>query len=314
MLSLAETPREYEVPLPDALGRLGGAMACKLTGRIDQPAVVALGGISGNRHVCEGASGGPGWWAGLVGPGCAVDPALHCVIGVDYAADPTGRSAPSTHDQARVLAAVLDAIGVGALHALVGASYGGMVALAFAELFPERVGRIAVISACAEPHPMASANRELQRRTVAMGIERGCGDEALAIARGMAMLTYRTPAEFNDRFRGGIDGEDPLDACEAGGYLRSRGRAFREVMSPERFLSLSASIDRHRVDPAAIATPALLVGAATDQLVPPEQMRSLAERLAGPNELHLRDCIYGHDMFLKEAAAMSDLLWPFLAR
>jgi homoserine O-acetyltransferase len=187
-----------------------------------------------------------------------------------------------------------------------------MVALAFAELFPERVGRLVVISAGAEPHPVASANRELQRRVVAMGIAGGCADEALAIARGMAMLTYRTPAEFADRFRGGIAGDDPLETSDAGAYLRARGGHFRSVMTPERFLSLSASIDRHRVDPAAIRTPALLLGADTDQLVTPGQMHSLAERLGGKAELHLRDYPYGHDMFLKDAAALSAVVRPYL--
>jgi homoserine O-acetyltransferase len=82
-------------------------------------------------------------------------------------------------------------------------------------------------------------------------------------------------------------------------------------MSPQRFLSLSASIDRHKVDPAAIACPALLVGASTDQLVPPAQMEALAARLPDA-ELHLLDCLYGHDMFLKEAEKVGRLVTPFL--
>ena len=84
-------------------------------------------------------------------------------------------------------------------------------------------------------------------------------------------------------------------------------------MSPGRFLSLSASIDRQRVDPSRIATPALLIGATSDLLVPPSQMESLAARLAGPTELHLLPCLYGHDMFLKEAAHVSALAAAFLA-
>jgi homoserine O-acetyltransferase len=83
-------------------------------------------------------------------------------------------------------------------------------------------------------------------------------------------------------------------------------------MSPQRFLSLSASIDRHKVDPTRIATPALLIGANSDQLVTSEQMRSLAARLGGPAELHLLDCLYGHDMFLKEAAAVGKIARQFI--
>src|SRR3546814_11446298 len=85
----------------------------------------------------------------------------------------------------------------------------------------------------------------------------------------MAMLSYRTSEEFERRFAGGLGGEEPLGRTEPGDYLRARGEAFQAVMSPGRFLSLSASIDRHRIDPAAITTPALLIGAESDQLVPP---------------------------------------------
>lgn len=303
---------DVEVALPAALRRFGAATAARITGRPDGAPVVALGGISGDRFVCRGQDGGPGWWAGLVGQGCAVDPGRHRVIGLDFAADPRGRCAPSTEDQARVLAAALDVAGIERVHGIVGASYGGMVALAFAAAFPSRVDRIAIVSAGAEPHPAASAARELQRRIVALGLRTGQADEALSIARGLAMLGYRTAEEFEERFRGGLESEDPLAASEPGGYLRARGEAFRAVMSPERFLSLSASIDRHRVDPGRIGCPALLVGARSDQLVPPAQMRALARRLGGPATLHLLDCVQGHDMFLTRAGAVGDLLAPFL--
>jgi homoserine O-acetyltransferase len=82
-------------------------------------------------------------------------------------------------------------------------------------------------------------------------------------------------------------------------------------MSPERFLSLSGSIDRHRVDPAKIAAPALVLAAASDRLVPPEQSRDLAAALPDA-ELHILDCLWGHDMFLKEAARLGELVGPFL--
>jgi homoserine O-acetyltransferase len=85
-------------------------------------------------------------------------------------------------------------------------------------------------------------------------------------------------------------------------------------MSPERFLSLSASIDRHDVDATRIAHPALLIGAKSDQLVPPDDMRRLASELAGPTELHLLDCLEGHDMFLTNAAHLSTLVSPYLAK
>ena len=311
----AATPcRDVEVPLPEDLRRFGAATLARLSGNSAGPLVVALGGISADRHVCT--RGGEsehaqGWWTGLVGPGDAVDPARHRILGLDFAADPTGRAAPSTADQARILCAALDAAQAERADLVLGASYGGMVALALAERHPERVGQVAAISAPAAPHPAATATRELQRRTVALGLESGRGDEALAIARGIAMLSYRTSEEFGARFAGGLASDDPLGTSAPGAYLRARGRAYRDVMTPERFLSLSASIDRHRVDPARIACPVLLIGAASDQLVPASQLEALAAALPAA-ELHILPCLYGHDMFLKEAPRIAPLVARFL--
>jgi homoserine O-acetyltransferase len=300
---------DFEVVVPEALGSLTRA---RVSGNADAPLVVVLGGISANRFVCGREDGTCGWWPGLVGEGDAIDPRFYRILGLDFAADPTGRTAPSTREQAAVLCTALAHLGVTKAHAVIGASYGGMIALALAQYFPERVGRIVVISAAAEPHPAATAWRELQRRVVALGIESGTKNEALAIARGMGMMSYRTAPEFEQRFEGGLDCDDPLGHTEPGDYLRARGKAFQQVMTPERFLSLSASIDRHRVDPHEIHIPVQLIGADSDQLVHGSQMEALARELAGPVELHMISSIYGHDMFLKEAQRIGALVAPFL--
>jgi homoserine O-acetyltransferase len=303
----------FDVPIPADLRQFGENVQASALGDPANPPVVVLGGISANRFPAARPDGSPGWWWGLAGEGSAIDPAKYYVIGLDFAADESGKAAPSTFDQARVLAAALDAIGVDQPVSIVGASYGGMVGLALAEIEPQRIARLVAIGAADAPHPAATAARELQRRVVALGIEAGRGEEALAIARGMAMLTYRTPQEFAVRFDGGIDECFPASCSAPGGYLRARGQAFLSVMSPRRFLSLSASIDRHRVHPERIASPTLLIGADSDQLVFAEQLSALHAALAGPAELHLLDSLFGHDMFLKEAERIGRILGPFLA-
>lgn len=304
--------RELTLPLPAAQRRFGETARIALAGPEGAPLLVLLGGISANRHPCVGPGGRRGWWADLAGPDGAADPIDHRILGIDFIADESGAAAPTPADQAAVIAAALDLIGARRAQAVIGASYGGMVALALAQEHPDRVERIVILSADAAPHPSATAARELQRRVVRLGLDSGRGEEALGIARGMAMLTYRCPDEFGARFEGGIPGEDPLGTSEPGAYLRARGEAFGAVMSPGRFLSLSASIDRHRSRPERIATPALLIGATSDLLVLPPQMEALHARLAGPAALHLLPSRYGHDMFLKEVGRFSPQIADFL--
>ena len=312
LLRLKEKPTEtplapavVEVRLPPALARWGGVTRASLEGPEGAPAIALLGGISGNCFPCA-------WWPGLAGPGGAADPRRYRLLGMDFIADPSGEAAPSPADQAEALCAALDAFGIDRAHAVIGASYGGMIALALGQHFPDRAKRLVAISADAAPHPASTAIRELQRRIVSLGLANGNAEEALSIARGLAMLSYRTREEFAERFEGGIEGEAALGCSDPGAYLRSRGEAFVARMTPQRFLSLSASIDRHRVDPSRIHLPTLLIGADSDQLVPPVQMEKLAAALAGPSELHLLPSLFGHDMFLKDAARISALVEAFL--
>src|SRR5262249_30467368 len=145
------------------------------------------------------------------------------IMGIDFAADETGSFAPSPFDQAQIIEAALAAIGLDEPYAIIGASYGGMVALAYAERFQPIDTRLIIISADDRPHPNATGIRSLQRRIVDLGLRAGQPQEALAVARGLAMVGYRTPLEFRSRFTGGIEGTEPLSPSDVGNYLKARG-------------------------------------------------------------------------------------------
>jgi homoserine O-acetyltransferase len=302
----------------------------ELVGRSRAAVVLVLGGISANRHVISSsADPTPGWWEAQVGPGQPIDTNGYRVLGVDYldggrGPDDLPARIVTTHDQAAAIAALLDELGVERVRAIVGASYGGMVALAFAERFGARVDQLVIISAAHESHPMSTGLRSLQRRVVELGLRHGCGAEALAIARGIAMTTYRTAREFGERFgpttdcglRTHTDGmlRPPNQiSFEVERYLMNRGAQFSATFRPERFLALSLSMDLHRVDPAAVHTPATRVAAEGDTLVPAEQMRALSKRLAVPARLVHLPTIFGHDAFLKEPAKIGRILSTVLS-
>src|SRR6185503_11766012 len=122
----------------------------ELIGPAGSPVVLALGGISADAHVCaHDDDPREGWWEGIVGPGRAIDTRGVRVLGVEYLdagtrADGRPDGLVTTHDQADAIARTLDGLGIDAVAAIVGASYGGMVALAFAERYLERVERFVV--------------------------------------------------------------------------------------------------------------------------------------------------------------------------
>lgn len=291
-------------------------IAYRLYGDASGPVLVVLGGISAGRNITAPIGESNGWWQEFVGPGSAIDTRRFAVLGIDFIGGSGASTGPrseafpavSTVDQANAIAAVLDELGITRTHAIVGSSYGGMVALAFGALHPSRVERLVVIGAAHEPHPMATALRSLQRRIIRLGLETDHVAEAVSIARGIAMTTYRTSVEFAQRFDSAPKQIESRFQFPVEAYLEHCGASYARAYSPWAFLCLSESIDLHSVDPRQIEVPVTLVSFTTDTLVPPWQMRALADQLGERATLIQLDSIYGHDAFLKEAEAVKNVL------
>lgn len=271
----------------------------EIVGPPDTPVVVVLGGISASRHVTRSFNDPrPGWWEDFVGPNKTIDTNGYRVFSIDYRAPRRTGGPFSTYDQANALSAALDAAEIARVDAIVGASYGGMVALAFGAIAPHRVGRLVIIGAAHESAPMATALRLLQRRIVALGIISGRSEEALVVARGVAMTTYASAAEFQNRF-GASSASALEDRCRRiGDYLKSAGETFAGKCTPERFLTLSESLDLHSVEPEHVRVPTTLIAVCEDALVPIAQARELARRLGAPCRLVEISSAFGHDTFL----------------
>jgi homoserine O-acetyltransferase len=265
----------------------GVQVAWRLEGAAQGPVVVALGGISAHRRIYCLDDRRQGWWPELAGPGLPLDASRFRLLGFDFlggsgetTGPPTGGAALppiSSYDQAALLAALCRHLGIGRLRAIVGASYGGMVALAFAERHPDRVERLLVISAAHRTNPLSTAWRSVEREAVRFGI-----------------------AEFEQRFAGEPQAEDGRMVFPVERYLFARGDDYARRYSPGAFLCLSESIDLHRIEPEAVRTPTTLVGVTEDQLVTIDDIRECAGRLGGPRRLYEFHSLYGHDAFLKE--------------
>jgi homoserine O-acetyltransferase len=217
-------------------------------------------------------------------------------------ADTSASSFPniSTYDQAELLVRLLNNLGLKSLRAIVGGSYGGMVALAFGERYPERVSRLVVIGAADRTHPMATAWRSVQRQILRFAVDCGRPKDGLQLARALAMSTYRSAEEFEARFDGAPVRNGERFAFPVEQYLFARGSDFAERHHPEAILCLSESIDLHHVDATRIFVPTTIVAIREDQLVPLTDLRGLAARLPVA-KLHEISSIYGHDAFLKES-------------
>ncbi|MBA2077486.1 homoserine O-succinyltransferase [Rhodanobacter sp. PCA2] len=279
------------------------------SGVADAPTVIVQGGISADRYVTAPADAAPGWWQALVGDGAAIDLARFRVLAIDWLIPAElGTSTVSSEDQADALAALLDALGIARAHAFVGSSYGAMVALAFAARHPQQTERLVLLAGAHRTHPLSTAQRSVQRGIVRLGQQSGQLDEALALARQLAMTTYRGSAEFGRRFAGDPEWRGDRFHFPVEDYLEHQGRRFVERFDAERFLALSESIDLHDVAPEQVPVPSTLIGFPSDRLVPLADLCELQRRLRGPATLEVVESPYGHDAFLKEPEQLAPLL------
>jgi homoserine O-acetyltransferase/O-succinyltransferase len=288
--------------------RVGIRYECQ--GVAGAPVVLVAGGISAGRHVAsQAADASAGWWEAQVGAQRVLDPA-HCrILAIDWLGSDGLLDVPiDPADQSEAILAVLDALGIETLAAFVGCSYGAMVGLQFAAAHGHRLCQLVAISGCDRAHPYASAWRALQRRAVALGALQ-CDEAAgLALARELAMLSYRTPEEFAKRFQGPARIAHGRVRCSAEDYLDACGRRFVERCAPTAFLRLSESIDLQDVDVSRIDVQTTLVAVEEDRLLPIEDAYRLIARLRCRTRLRVLRSRYGHDAFLKEDAAISAVL------
>ena len=275
------------------------------------PTIIVQGGISADRHVAGSEEGTSGWWSELVGHGQAIDLA-HCrVLSIDWLTPSDFENAPraiSSEDQADALAALVDALGIGSVAAFIGSSYGAMTALAFAARHPDKLEKLVLLAGAHRAHPMSTAQRAIQRQILRLGQASGQIDQALSLARQLAMTTYRGSEEFARRFDGAPDYREGRFHFPVEDYLEHAGRRFVERFDLERFLALSESIDLHDIAPESITVPATLIGFPSDRLVPLADLCELQRRLRGSATLEVVDSPYGHDAFLKETNKLAPLL------
>ncbi|MGH8202467.1 MAG: homoserine O-succinyltransferase MetX [Steroidobacteraceae bacterium] len=287
----------------------GVRLGWRLVGPANAPVVCALGGISASRYVCLGDHERSGWWSEFAGPARPLDTHCYRILSFDYLGGSGETTGPrpgepfpsiSSYDQAELLVRLLNHLGIVALRAIAGGSYGGMVALAFGERYPERAGRLIVLCASDRPHPLATAWRSVQREIVRLTLASGRGADGLSLARALALSTYRSSEELAARFSGPPAPESDRFVFPIERYLLARGRDYAARHRPESFVCLSESIDLHRVDASRIFIPTIAVAVREDQLVPVADVRGMVARL-GAGRLHEISSIYGHDAFLKES-------------
>ena len=285
-------------------------------------------------HALTGSADAAGdWWAPLIGPGQVLDTdkfGIICMnlLGSRYGTSgpisrnavtgkPYGRTFPrvTVRDQARAQWRLLDALGIGKLALAVGGSLGGMVALEVALERPGEISRVVPIAAPARIGQLAVGWDHIQLEMVDK-----LGMDGLDLARQLAITTYRSEIDFEQRFAGRVE---PDGAPSIVSYLRHQGRKLLERFDADTYRTLVWAMDSHDIGRdrggpvaallrlAAYGTRLTGVGIGGDILYGTNQVQDLVEaaRTAGMDAAYREiNSTKGHDAFLVEWDQLSTLL------
>lgn len=299
----------------------------------------------------------PGWWDTVIGPGKAIDTRRFFVVCANVLGSCYGTTGPASIDPAtgkpfgltfpivtvgdwvRVQAALLDHLGIGRLHAVVGGSLGGQQALEWALAYPERVSRCAVLAASPRLSATGLGFNAVGRQTIMndpgflggdyYGNGPGPGN-GLAAARMLAHITYLSDEAMHAKFGRRLRGKNRPDfgfgiEFEVESYLDYQGRSFVRRFDANSYLYITRAMDYYDAADwgdgelaaacARIRADMLLVSFSSDWLYPPEQIRALAFALGAcgrPASYVDVESRYGHDAFLVETEQVSRILRAFL--
>ena len=346
-------------------------LAYEAYGDPSDPTVLVCHALTGSQNVAPLGESGEGqagqaraWWGDVVGPGKAIDTGAYHVVCVNAPGSCYGSSGPAAtdpetgepygtdfpavtvRDWTRAQRALLDDLGVGRLHAVVGGSVGGMNALDWAVAYPDDVRRVVPVAAAARLDPQCLALDAIARRAITTDPDWQGGDyyggprptDGLSLARQIGHVMYLSKDSMERKFGRRAAGRDasrdsfPVDRAAAyfpyrdvESYLDYQAERFVDRFDPNSYLYLTRAMDDYDLSAgygtdaealAAFEGQALFVSFTGDWHFTVEQSEAVAESARDadvPIAHHVVSSDHGHDAFLVEPGKVGPPLRDFLA-
>ncbi|HEX7647538.1 MAG TPA: homoserine O-acetyltransferase [Noviherbaspirillum sp.] len=312
-------------------------------------AVLICHALNASHHVAgmyEGADGSKnvGWWDNMVGPGKPVDTDRFFVIGVNNLGSCFGSTGPmhtnpetgkpygadfpvvTVEDWVRAQARLADELGIKQFAAVMGGSLGGMQALSWSMLFPERLRHSIVIASTPKLSAQNIAFNDVARQSILTDPDFHGGHfyehgvvpkRGLRVARMVGHITYLSDDSMAEKFgrdlrNGNYQFGYGID-FEIESYLRYQGDKFSTYFDANTYLLITKALDyfdpahEHGDDlaKALSSTQAqfLVVSFTTDWRFSPERSREIVQALVqNKRKVSYAEIAapHGHDAFLLE--------------
>lgn len=324
-------------------------------------AVLICHALNASHHVAGYYADDPhniGWWDNMVGPGKPVDTNRFFVIGINNLGSCFGSTGPMHHNPATgkpygadfpvvtvedwvsAQARVADQLGITQFAAVMGGSLGGMQALAWSILFPERLRHCVVIASTPKLSAQNIAFNDVARQAILTDPDFHGGDfyahgvvprNGLRVARMIGHITYLSDDDMAEKFGRDLRSADYQFGFgvdfEIESYLRYQGDKFSNYFDANTYLLITKALDYF--DPAraydgdlskALAhTKAqfLLASFTTDWRFAPERSREIVQALIQNKRKVVYaeiDAPHGHDAFLLDDERYMKLVAAYFQR
>jgi homoserine O-acetyltransferase len=282
------------------------------------------------------------WWPHTVEKDCFLDPAKWFTVCANFLGSHYGSTGPlsvnpetgepwydsfpkiTVRDMVRAHQLLAEYLGLKRVKMLIGSSIGGFQCIEWAVMQPDFAENVVLIATTPRTRPWAAAFNESQRmalRTDATFGEKSpdAGLAGLAVARSIALLSYRGGAAYN-KTQEDNGTESDCFTKRVHSYQRYQGEKLERRFNAYSYYRLSETVDSHditrgRGDMAQVLSGVkarcLIVAITSDILFPPADHRPFIDYIPN-NQYRLIDSDFGHDGFLVEHQQLNDIIINFM--
>jgi homoserine O-acetyltransferase len=281
------------------------------------PIVLVNHALTGNSNVTGSASA---WWNEIVGEDKVINTKKYTIVAIDILGNGFNGNLISDYkaliarDVANLFITILESLNVKKLFSAIGGSIGGCIAWEMALLKPELIEYLIPIASDWKASDWIIGQNYVQESIL------NNSKEPLQDARKLAMLFYRTPASFKQKFKRSKSSKQ--NGFEVESWLDHHGNALEqrfELAAYQMVNHLLTTVDITRgrgVFNNAVSqlkSKVIQIGIDTDLFFVADEnkkTKSCLDQVGIDNEYHEIKSIHGHDAFLIEYDQLTNILNP----